>query len=84
MRNTQLLLKMLKQYYKSPTPLFSLPTAELNQVLDDFEGLPLLFMNFYGATSIDTVCAIMFFVVLVVFSDLILLCARFWMPWNIP
>lgn len=54
-RNTQLLLKMLKQYYKSPNPLFSLPTAELNQVLDDFEGLPLLFMNFYGATSIDTV-----------------------------
>jgi hypothetical protein len=47
---------MLQQSYRAcAVPLHQLPADQLAQLLDDVEALPLQFMNFYGATSIDTV-----------------------------
>lgn len=54
-KNTRLVLKMLQQSYKKGGDIVRLPQEELDMLLNDFEAFPLQFMNFHGATGIDTV-----------------------------
>eukprot|EP00981_Chlorochromonas_danica_P015560 scaffold13271_cov179-Ochromonas_danica.AAC.3 len=56
-RNTRLVLKMIQQSYRGShsKALVDLLPEELDKILDDFEILPLQFMNFFGATHIESI-----------------------------
>jgi len=51
-KNHILLLKMLKQFSKTQS-IDTLSSPILTQLMDDFESLPLQFMNYHGATNVD-------------------------------
>lgn len=53
-KNNRLVHKMLQQSYKHGS-LSNLSDTKLHQIANDFEALPLLFMNFHGSTAIDEV-----------------------------
>ena len=57
-KNTRLLQKMLHQYSGKPLPVTSCAattTEALNEICDEFEKLPLYFMNFRGASDVKAV-----------------------------
>ena len=53
-KNTRLLSKMLHQYHKGGD-LTQLDSEKLNQLANDFEQLPLYFLNFHGGTDLAEV-----------------------------
>lgn len=53
-QNKRLVQKMLQQYC-SAGRVEQLPPGDQNALADDFEELPLKFMNFYGSSSLDEV-----------------------------
>lgn len=53
-KNTRLMGKMLQQYHKTAA-LNSLSADKVQAVANDFEALPLRFLNFHGSTHIDKV-----------------------------
>jgi hypothetical protein len=55
-KNVQLMGKMMQQFHKTGK-LSKLSKAKLHQVANDFEALPIKFLNFHGATNIDQVRA---------------------------
>lgn len=53
-KNVRLMQKMLQQF--SPAGNVKIAADPLfNQLVDDFEALPLKFMNFHGSSSMDKV-----------------------------
>lgn len=53
-KNLTLMKKMLTQYHPGQD-IKALKSTQLRQLADDFEALPLSFMNFHGASHIDEI-----------------------------
>jgi twinkle protein len=62
-KNHRLARKMLQQYHSGGGPFLELPREQREKVADDFETLPLLFMNFHSGTELDEVLGCMEFAV---------------------
>lgn len=57
-KNTVLLVKMLSQY-SGLADFRSIPNEKMNQIMNDFENLPLKFMSFFGGSDIEHIIEVM-------------------------
>jgi twinkle protein len=62
-KNFRLAQKMLQQYYGGRGNIQSLDQKSLENLCDEFESLPLRFMNFHGGSNIDQIIDAMDFAV---------------------
>jgi len=62
-KNARLVEKQLQQYHTASGPLRSLSDEKLNSLADDFEALPLHYMNFHSSTQLNEIVDAMDFAV---------------------